>query len=211
MKESKMPITITVSNEIYSRLEKLAFGFDTPERVIQRLLDNAESIDSKVTKNKPTLTFVPDEIAFKNELLASKKAQVILHLQNGERDVLHWNAPRLQPSSNLRGNLWSGFLRNWKDKGIISAEFSVLPKGFNHPDDDIQLHISIAENTHWTLEEVERYFLNHNEVCSDDGHPYYYLATFSEETPYHLKKIAGLNSSNQLHLDLNFLSTKDGE
>ncbi|MYP62729.1 conjugal transfer protein TraU, partial [Salmonella enterica subsp. enterica serovar Kentucky] len=25
-------------------------------------------------------------------------------------------------------NLWSGILRNWKDKGITSAELSVLPR-----------------------------------------------------------------------------------
>lgn len=204
-----MPVTISISDDVYGRLEALAVGFDTPERVIERLLDSAEESGSKSTGSKPTLTFVPDEPAFKNELIARKKAQVVLHLKNGDRDVIHWNASRFQPSSNLRANLWSGILRNWKDKGIVSAELSVLPQGINHPDDNTDLLIAIAGEAHWTLEEVEQYFVDYDLVSSDDGHPYYYLATFSEETPNKLKQIAGLNSVNQLHLDLNIVPDED--
>ncbi|ECK5634092.1 hypothetical protein ACYVL9_003354 [Vibrio fluvialis] len=204
-----MPVTISISDDVYGRLEALAVGFDTPERVIERLLDSAEESGSKSTGSKPTLTFVPDEPAFKNELIARKKAQVVLHLKNGDRDVIHWNASRFQPSSNLRANLWSGILRNWKDKGIVSAELSVLPQGINHPDDNTDLLIAIAGEVHWTLEEVEQYFVDYDLVSSDDGHPYYYLATFSEETPNKLKQIAGLNSVNQLHLDLNIVPDED--
>ena len=97
-----MPVTISISDDVYRRLEALAVGFDTPERVIERLLDSVEEGGPKSSENKPSLTFVPDETAFKNELIARKKAQVVLHLKNGERDVIHWNASRFQPSSNLR-------------------------------------------------------------------------------------------------------------
>ncbi|EOG7736462.1 hypothetical protein ACLIN6_002995 [Vibrio cholerae] len=204
-----MPVTISISDDVYGRLEALAVGFDTPERVIERLLDSVEESGSKSTGNKPALTFVPDEPAFKNELIARKKAQVVLHLKNGDRDVIHWNASRFQPSSNLRANLWSGILRNWKDKGIVSAVLSVLPQRINHPDDNTDLLIAIAGEVHWTLEEVEQYFVDYDLVSSDDGHPYYYLATFSEETPDKLKQIAGLNSANQLHLDLNIVPDED--
>lgn len=204
-----MPKMISVSDDIYRKLEALAVGFDTPERVIERLLDSAEENGAAFSGNKPSLTFVPDESAFKNELIARKKAQVILHLKNGERDVLHWNASRFQPSSNLRANLWSGILRNWKNKGIVSAELSVLPLGINHPDDDTDLLIAIAGEVRWTLEEVKQYFVDYDPVNSDDDHPYYYLATFSEETPDKLKHIAGLNSANQLHLDLNIVPNED--
>ncbi|MCO7091960.1 hypothetical protein [Vibrio cholerae] len=143
-----MPVTISISDDVFRRLEGLAVGFDTPERVIERLLDLVEESGSKSSESKPSLTFVPDEAAFKNELIARKKAQVVLHLKNGERDVIHWNASRFQPSSNLRANLWSGILRNWKDKGIISAELSVLPRGHNHPDDNTDLLIAIAGEVH---------------------------------------------------------------
>ncbi len=209
MMEKEMPVSITVSDEIFQRLEKLAIGFDTPERVIERLLDGVNADSHKSTDARPTLTFLPDEATFKNELLARKIAQVVLHFQDGERDVLHWNASRFQPSSKLRANLWSGFLRNWKERGITAAELSVLPRGTNHPDDDTALRVAIAGEVHWTLEEVEEFYIDHELICSDDDHPYYYLVTFSEETPTELRKIAGLNSSFQTHLDLNFMPSAD--
>ncbi|WP_439822924.1 hypothetical protein, partial [Salmonella enterica] len=59
-------------------------------------------------------------------------------------------------------NLWSGILRNWKDKGITSAELSVLPRSHNHPDDNTDLLIAIAGEVHWTLEEVEQYFVDYD-------------------------------------------------
>ncbi|MCS6161872.1 hypothetical protein [Shewanella baltica] len=204
-----MPVTISISDDVFRRLEGLAVGFDTPERVIERLLDLVEESGSKSSESKPSLTFVPDEAAFKNKLIARKKAQVVLHLKNGERDVIHWNASRFQPSSNLRANLWSGILRNWKDKGIVSAELSVLPQGINEPGDNTELLIAVAGEVNWTLDEVEEYFVDCDLVSSDDDHPYYYLATFSEDTPDELKEIARLNSSNQLHLDLNFAPNED--
>ncbi len=199
-----MPVSITLSDELFRRLERLAVGFDTPERVIERLLDGVELGGDKSPEARPNLVFIPDEAAFRNELLANRKAQVVLHYKDGSRDVMHWNATRFQPKSNLRGNLWSGFLRNWKEKGIVSAELSVLPKGLNTPDDNTELLVAIAGAVNWTIEEVEQYFIDVNEVCSDDDHPYYYLATFDDSTPPELKKIAGLNSANQTHLGLNF-------
>ncbi|MBZ5936954.1 hypothetical protein [Salmonella enterica] len=90
-----------------------------------------------------------------------------------------------------------------------SAELSVLPRSHNHPDDNTDLLIAIAGEVHWTLEEVEQYFVDYDLVGSDDGHPYYYLATFSDETPDELKRIAGLNSSNQLHMGLNIVPDED--
>lgn len=205
-----MPVTITVSDELYRKLEALAIGFDTPERVIERLVDMNGS-GPKSSEARPQLSFVPDESGFRNELLVRKKAQVVLHLKNHGREVIHWNASKLQPRSNLRANLWSGILRNWKEKGIIAAEFTVLPQGLNHPEDNTNLLIAIAGEVHWTLDEVEQYFVDCDQVGSDDGHPYYYLVTFSEDTPMKLKQIAGLNSSSQLHLNLNFIPGRDND
>jgi len=200
-----MSVTINVSDDLYRRLERLAVGFDTPEKVIERLLDSVEGSRPDSGRSKPSLNFFPNEAAFKNELLARKKAQVVLHLENGSRDVIHWNASRFQPSSNLRANLWSGILRNWKEKGIVSAEFSVLPQPQNHPDDNTELLIAIAGEVHWTIEEVEQYLQSYEPVSSDDGLLYYYLATFNEDTPRELKQIAGLNNANELHLDSNLI------
>ncbi|MEY0319913.1 hypothetical protein [Providencia stuartii] len=77
-----------------------------------------------------------------------------------------------------------------KTKGCLIANFATVPL------------IAIAGEVHWTLEEVEHYFVDYDLASSDDDHDYY-LATFNDETPDELKQIAGLNSSNQLHLDLN--------
>ncbi|MBE4579590.1 hypothetical protein BOO30_18625 [Vibrio navarrensis] len=72
-----MPVTISISDDVYGRLEALAVGFDTPERVIDRLLDSAEESGSKSTGSKPTLTFVPDEPAFKNVICSSQTGHFI--------------------------------------------------------------------------------------------------------------------------------------
>jgi len=207
-----MAVTISVSDDVYRRLERRAVGFDTPERVIERLLDVVEADGGLPNASRPSLSFDPDEAAFKQELISRKKAQVVLRLKDGEREVIHWNASRFQPSSNLRANLWSGILRNWKEKGIVSAEFSVLPRGLNEPGDNTDLLIAIAGEVHWTLEEVTDYFVECEPVSSDDGHPYYYLVSFNDETPDGLKKIAGLNNSNQLHLSLDVIpDDEEGE
>jgi hypothetical protein len=203
IEEVAMPVNITLSDETFRRLENLAVGFDTPERVIERLLDVVELNGDTPTESRPNLEFIPDELTFKNELLTRKRAQVILYFKDGDRDVLHWNASRLRPKSNLRANLWSGFLRNWKEKGIVSAELSVLPKGLNTPGDETEQHIAIAAEIKWTINEVQDYLIRVDPVCSDDDHPYYLLATFAEETPDQLKRIAGLNNFNQKQLPLN--------
>lgn len=202
-----MPQSITVSDDIYRRLELLAIGFDTPERVIERLLEEADSGSYRSLENKPNLTFVPDESTFKSELLAKKRAQVILHFNDGQRDVLHWKASRFRPSSNLRANLWSGILRNWKDKGIVAATLSALPRGSNSPGDETELRIAIAEVVRWTLEEIDQYFIELDLVDSDDGVPYYYLASFAENTPPELKEVAGINTANQLHIGLEVMDS----
>ena len=121
---------IRISDELYSRLESHAVGFDTPSALIERLLDSVEGIektDVDDVGNKPTLIFEPqDEVLFKELLLRDKKASVLLHKSNGSVERRIWNANRITESSNIRGNLWSGLLRGWKAKGIVKAELSIL-------------------------------------------------------------------------------------
>ncbi len=120
---------IRISDELYTRLESQAVGFDTPSALIERLLDRCDGIK----KNKPTLSIAPpkliftpnDEDEFKRQLLNKKQAAVVLHKSNGIIENRLWNANRLSETSNLRGNLWSGLLRGWKKKGIIKVELSI--------------------------------------------------------------------------------------
>lgn len=198
-----MAVSISVSDDIFKRLEEKATGFDTPERVIERLLDELEI--ERIQEKRPTVSFLPDEAAFKSKLLVHKLAEIILHMKDGGREVIHWNAGRFKPTSNLRANLWSGSLRGWKEKGITSAELSVIERGSSRPSDESELNIAIANELNWTIDEVEDYFIETTLITSDDGCPYYHLATFSEETPDNLREIGRLNDFYQIHLDLNFI------
>ncbi|WP_052198318.1 hypothetical protein [Pectobacterium fontis] len=114
--------TIEISQETFDRLAKYATGFDTPENVISRLLDTQEVELSQ----RPELTFKPEsEELFKQELIRTKYAKVELYKADGSKEEGEWNARTINQTSSLRSNLWSGYLRNWKEKGIIRAVFTI--------------------------------------------------------------------------------------
>ena len=130
-----MSFTIRVPKDLYTRLESHATGFDSPIGVIERLLDHYEGNSGKnylnenelqvVKIKKPELVFHPSEDEFKENLLEQKRAFVYLHKSNGTIERVEWKATRFSSDSSLRGNLWSGLLRNWEANGIIKAELSV--------------------------------------------------------------------------------------
>lgn len=127
-----MPPVIRISDELYNKLEKLAVGFDTPTAVIERLVNIHGNVDvsqekwagSKALK-KPELVFYPSEDEFKFQLIEKKVASVVLYMKDGSSESLEWRANRFSSDSNLRANLWSGYLRGWEEKGIVKAEFTV--------------------------------------------------------------------------------------
>jgi hypothetical protein len=45
--------------------------------------------------------------------------------------VIRWNAERFTEKSSLRGNLFSGYLRNWREKGIVKAECAINRSDLN--------------------------------------------------------------------------------
>ena len=115
---------ITISDATYNRLAAMASGFETPEAVINRLIDITEAGQTK----KPELFFNPaNEDEFKQALLLSKQARVELFKQDGSSEEGIWKVRALSETSSVRANLWSGYLRNWKEKGIVRAVFTVLP------------------------------------------------------------------------------------
>jgi len=69
--------------------------------------------------------YPPNPKQFKAFLLQSKEAWVLLHKSNGQKDLHHWNASRFTERSNLMNNLRSGYLRNWRKKGILKAEIAI--------------------------------------------------------------------------------------
>jgi predicted CopG family antitoxin len=153
--------TIEITESVYDRLATKITGFgDTPSLVIERLLND---VDGAIVK--PTLAFFPeDESEFKELLLRNKVAEVALYKKNGEIDVLVWNASKLKESSNIKANIWSGYLRNWEDKGIIKAGFTIYES---------------SENCSKTLEELD--------ICKRESPivniPYNTLIQFDFEPP----------------------------
>ena len=63
--------------------------------------------------------------AFKARLIAVKRAVVRLEMRDGRERSFVWHAYRFRQSSNLRGNLFSGYLRDWRERGIVRASVSV--------------------------------------------------------------------------------------
>lgn len=129
---------IRIPNPLLKRLEKYAEGFDTPVKVIERILDEYEemkgitsvapSTDVPELTSKPELVFLPDEATVKANLASGISATVTLHYFDGDTSEGTWSPSRFTDQSNLRANIWSGYLRGWKDKGIVKAEFESLAK-----------------------------------------------------------------------------------
>jgi len=127
-----MAPVIRIPESLYKRLENLAEGFDTPANVIEKLLnqysDDGLSVDDleAIPSKKPQLVFYPEnDDDFKDLLITHKKAYIRLHKKDGTIENIIWKANRFSKNSNLRGNLWSGYLRGWKAKGVIKAELAI--------------------------------------------------------------------------------------
>jgi hypothetical protein len=193
--------TIEISEKTYSRLSELAIGFDTPAAVIERLLDQATG----KPETKPELLFYPtDEETFKLQLLKNKEAEIVTYRNDGSREINHWKANRFSPTSSLKGNIWSGPLRGWKEKGIVKAEFSILPQTLfdkDGDDDGVRLNKAIALECQLTYEEVESIEFDIDEDSSDDGLVYGHVIQFSDSNdPEIMAKIKGLNGGLSLNI-----------
>jgi len=188
-----MKNTIELTQTTFARLEQLAEGFDTPEAVIIRLLDN---IDGR-TETKPTLHFDPsDESEFKLRLIESKEAEVVIYKNDETREIVRWKANRLSESSNLRGNLWSGLLRGWKSKKIKRVELSILPQGINLPDDDTEQRKSLAQELGLTFNEILQLDYDISENNSNDGLVYNHIVEFDKSCDKEiLARIEGLDNN----------------
>ena|SRR5690554_1622112 len=139
-----MSQVIRISRDLYKRLESHAQGFDTPSNIIERLLNFYESTNEPILKSESSnkqiehateleiVYLSDDEDAFKEKLLSRKKAYIKLHYTNGQSEVKEWNAVRFNERSQVDGNLRSGRLRGWKEKGIYKAELSVNRNDFAH-------------------------------------------------------------------------------
>lgn len=83
---------------------------------------------SVFTRNEEfELTFIPnDEKLFKQLLLKTKKAKRTFYYKNGSQKIEIWDASGFTVESNLKGNIYSGKLRNRVELGIIKAVFEII-------------------------------------------------------------------------------------
>lgn len=127
---------ISIPLALYNRLAQLAKGFDAPANVVERLLEFYEQhsgetippVEIRVPETPQELDLVlfpSDEEEFKRLLLVNKQAWIRIHYLDGTTKVKNWNIKEFGRTSNLRGNLFSGYLRGWKDKGIYKAEVAI--------------------------------------------------------------------------------------
>jgi hypothetical protein len=127
--------TIEISDDLYQRLSLYVNGFETPASVIERIVTFYEVKHGvKNTTSLPKVSELPmsldityypaDEENFKQQLLQKKVAYLLLHKLDGTKELKEWNAINITNNSNINGNLRSGYLRDWKKKGIVSAKVS---------------------------------------------------------------------------------------
>lgn len=114
-------MNIEISEEINQRLSTHRVGFETQEQVIERLLDHYED---KLNQDRPVVKFLPNESEFKRHLVQKKSAWKELHFNDGSVKVEEWVASQFKETSNLRANIWSGPLRDWKSKSILKLILS---------------------------------------------------------------------------------------
>lgn len=132
---------IQIPEELFDRLAKHSVRFETPVDVIEKILafyerEHDHSTYHEQPKNiienrlcvpaSVEIIFYPkDEEGFKKQFLKSDVAYVLLHYKDGKKVVKVWNRSNFTKESNVTGNLRSGYLRGWRDKGICKAEISV--------------------------------------------------------------------------------------
>jgi transcriptional regulator with XRE-family HTH domain len=198
--------TIDLTPETFTRLEKLAQGFDTPEAVIIRMLNVVEG----KKEVKPILYFEPsDETIFKQRLIEAKEAEVVIYKHDGNREIVFWSANRFSESSNLRANLWSGLLRDWKKKNILKVELLILPKT-NSIDErnEIESMKILAQELGLTFVELSNLTYGITENISNDGLLYDYTLQFDENCDREiLDKIVGLEENNGINVGISAFAT----
>jgi len=131
---------IRIPDDLYRRLERHANGFDTPSNVIEKLLNVYEgageegpktpaednNIQAFVAPSSLEILYHPGpEETFKERFLESKLAYIKLYYTDGTTKDKVWKAGRFSESSSVKGNLLSGYLRGWRDKGIFKAELVI--------------------------------------------------------------------------------------
>lgn len=133
---------IDITEELDQRLSTHRVGFESHEQVIERLLDHYETKDKL---DRPNIEFIPNETQFKQNLVQKKSAWKELHFTDGTIKIEEWIAKQFKETSNLKANIWSGPLRNWKSKNIKKLILSIEKPGTKNRIDDTTIEIQIGK------------------------------------------------------------------
>ena len=93
---------------------------------------SSETINDALTRlvkmKKPYISYGNVNLEeFKEALLSSRVAQVCVeYYDRKERDLLIWKATKIKEDSNIRGNIQSNYLRDWRSKRISGVNVDVL-------------------------------------------------------------------------------------
>jgi len=88
----------------------------------QNTLKKAVNFD---IENGGQLILLPDPKTFREKLLKFHCAKLTIIYNDGRIKEDIWNAKNITESSNIIGNIRSGYLRDWRQKGIVRATFEV--------------------------------------------------------------------------------------
>ena len=100
---------------------------------IDRLLDNQQgkAVSRSENSRLEVIYFPEGEENFKQALLAIDSSRRVAHIRihyfGGRIAYKKWRAADIDENSLIRGNLASGHLRDWRQKGIVKAEVSLEP------------------------------------------------------------------------------------
>ncbi|MCD4674743.1 MAG: hypothetical protein K8S18_01955 [Desulfobacula sp.] len=203
-----MSQVIRIPLSLYKRLESHAQGFQTPGDVIAKILDAYEKNQTdnispgipKITNRLPSkhleiIFYPPNDARFKELLLERREAWVALYKTDGSCEVNKWNANRFSESSSVKGNLQSGYLRNWRDKGIIKAEIAI-------DKDEITSHASVGGRVKNSGELKTRYH-NINLITQDLGYQQLGSSTvFQKDEQYIISPAVAEGENGQYWIDI---------
>ncbi|WP_419951169.1 hypothetical protein [Methylobacterium sp.] len=81
----------------------------------------------KYNSHRLRLTFDPsNEDEFVAALIKHKTARLTMTMRDGRVETKIWHAWNFSPTSNLRGNLSSGYFRNWRERGIVEGLIEIV-------------------------------------------------------------------------------------
>lgn len=131
---------IQITEDLFNRLAHQSVRFETPVDVIEKILTFYENEHGNTSSPEPAepapttrlelpekldIIYYPgDEKSFKELFLQTDSAYVLLYFKDGKRVLKEWIRSNFTQDSSVNGNLRSGYLRRWRDKGIIKAEVS---------------------------------------------------------------------------------------